>query len=291
MRIEVHNGYRISVRSNRTGTHHSYEEVCALLTQFRQAARPIIQTLVNKRAAYLCARIIDQRALELMTPIDGTVVPEAWSPLIGATSILLDRFEHWYATGVPNRVYSLDAHVTITQTSHEVVALLWTEQPQIVEAWEQLDGVAPFAYWDDDLFSGRPDNVSEAEWAIRRGVWQEIAGRGSWDCIGLSTCVIGRYGLPSPHIDGVMAYIPDASERARLYAAHRAVSRQHRAIQIAEPDNDPLVALDQAIGWCKGTREGRAAYNVEHQALVDFLPDINALTLVHEEEPPPAMRQ
>lgn len=284
MALEIHNGYRIVVRRSRTQAHHSLEDVYGVLDAFKQAARPVIQTLVDKRAAQLCGHIVDQRALETSFPIDGTVVPADWSPLIGATSIMLDRYGRWYDGDNQDPIYSLDAQVTIVPADGEVLALLWTEQSVLVDAWESVDGVELFAYWDVEPFEAeRPRTVSKEEWAVRRGAWSSIVGHDTWEVAGLTTPVLGRYGLPAPQIDGIMAYMPTPAERAKLFAMHRLLVRQCRAYTPTD-SFEQLANLDQELARIKGTRDGNAAFRYECDQIANVLPEITAWMLVHEEE-------
>jgi hypothetical protein len=274
--IQIYNGYRLAVRRSRSNE-HSFEAIGAVLTEFKRQARPVVQTLVNKRTAYLCARIIDNRVLEFTQPIDGIEVPPDWSPMMGALRILLNRYREAQDSSIRDPDYDLEARITVIPSGGEVLALLWAAQPQLMDVWAKTEGVEWFPYWNNQ---DRPAGVSQEEWAVREGLWSDACGEDVWTVAGYTTEVIGRYGLPVAGIDGVFAYLPVVEERAELYALDRVVGRRcrtHGGVHVID-------MVQEAIQWVRGTREGNAAFQNERDEIATVLPPITAAMLAQEEE-------
>ena len=283
MSLDIRNGYRLDVRRSRANE-HSFESVSDVVNAFKQQARPIAQTLVNRRAAYLCARVIDQRVLEVRAPIDGMDVPAEWSPLEAALSILLDRYGQTVDGDRPSPAYAFDAHLTIIPAGGEVLALLWAYDPGFFRVWEETEGVVPFPYWESEE---RPLDITEEEWSIRESIWLDACSNGDdpWCVTGYTTEVLGRWGMPVPHIDGVMAYIPPRHERALLYAMDRVLRRRLKK-NAGSDELTRMIAFDSALRHFRGTREGNAELQCEREDIEAVLPAISASMLVHEQEKP-----
>lgn len=74
--------------------------------------------------------------------------------------------------------HQLDRDVSVTFVSDPAdtawtLALLYTTHEPYEQAWEALDGVEPWPYWN---VTDRPDDVSEDEWEQRRQAWDRAIG-------------------------------------------------------------------------------------------------------------------
>jgi hypothetical protein len=220
--------------------------------------------------------VIDQRILDLPARVEGVTYAHEESPMGVAYRIVLNRHQLAYE-GEHDPRYEFDCTLTVLPTSGELLALLATSRPPIQRVWEATEGVFPMPYWSE---GDPPEGVSEAEWAVREGLWAEVLEAGhTLDARGYTTSCFGRYGIPVPAPADVLSRLPTTAQRAQVFAVDRAVARRFRQENTKTRMGKEL-ALAGALQWATGSRDGHAMVEGEREHITQMLPTITEAMLI-----------
>jgi hypothetical protein len=233
-----------------------------LIEDFRERATAILHETLYRRVARAAAQVIDQRALELPSVLGGRAYHRSDKPLEVAYRLVLGSYQDaWEADAGADQ--ELEAHLTVFP-GPDILALLHTRNEAVQAAWEATAGVEPFPYL-------RPRDASEAEWAVRSGIWEHALARPS---AGLRTECFGRWGLPVPTIEDVLPYVPVRKDRAAFWGVDRALGDWLRRQAVTDDRHIPYVVL-QGFAWLREESEGNAAARGEAEEIEPLLPLID----------------
>jgi hypothetical protein len=250
------NGYRLCPSSD------SVRALWELLEAFKERARPLLREALCREMAQACARVLDNRALDLPRSAAGVAYEARDTPYEVAYRVVLRRHQANYEACR----YEFDAHVSVLPVS-ETLALLHTENAAAREAWEATPGVEPFPCWSDEK------GATAGEWAVRSAFWEEALDR-SPSVAGFRTECFGQFGLPVPEPEEVALYIPERRERALLLATERVLGRWLRRQPPPSDRAVPLLVLE-GIQWVRSDREGHAQVEGERDEIAPQLPLID----------------
>lgn len=95
-------------------------------------------------------------------------------------------------------------------------ALVYGQQSEYREVWEQTPGVSPYPYWDD---ADRPEGISSNEWEHRKNVWARmLPDRYTPPTVGLTwrleTASFPLSELITDNPDAALRMVPDRTVRA-----------------------------------------------------------------------------
>lgn len=255
--MSAENGYRLLLPPD-----VELQTVWDLVEDFRGRATKILYEAMCRRVAWRAAQVIDQRALEMPPHLGGVHYAAADTPLEVAYRLVLGAYlDAWDAGRGADQ--ELEAHLTLFPGPN-TLALLHTRNDAVQAAWEATAGVEPFTYF-------RAPEMSEAEWAVRSGIWEDALER---PAAGLRTECFGRYGLPVPTIEDVLPYVPVRKERAALWGADIALGAWLRRQVVTDDRHIPYVVL-QGLAWLREEREGNAAAKGEAAQVEETLPLID----------------
>lgn len=150
MSAKIHNGYRLA----------DHTDVWALQDRFRELLNPIRR---RREAEHVVAAAVRQADI---ADLAGENRPD--NPLFGTLTEWMDR-----QGKLGSRDYDFDPFNTTasfgrdTETGH-IWALLHSHDADTIAAFESLDSVEPWPYWNN---TERPDDVTEDEWEQRRLFW------------------------------------------------------------------------------------------------------------------------
>lgn len=255
--MRAENGYRLVFPPG-----VELEAVWALVQDFRGRATKILYEAMCRRVAWRAAQVIDQRVLEMPPQLGGVHYGPTDSPLEVAYRLVLGAYQNAWDAG-SGADQDLETHLTLFPGA-DTLALLHTRNEAVQAAWEATEGVEPFPYL-------RAPEMSEAEWAVRSGIWEDALERPS---AGLRTECFGRYGLPAPTVEDVLPYVPVRKERAALWGADRALGTWLRRQVVTDDRHVPYVVL-QGLAWLREEREGNAAAKGEAEEIEPLLPLID----------------
>ncbi|HUX69859.1 MAG TPA: hypothetical protein VMV41_05050 [Cellulomonadaceae bacterium] len=203
MSTKVHNGYRLAAGTDPFA--------------FIASARAVLDPVRDR----LDARILATAATALMDAAtrDGADYPQsALTVAYLAHDDEQSKFAKTDRRENPNRFELVI--VADTQTGRAGV-LIYVERPELVDAFEALDAVEPYPYWNN---SDQPDDVTDAEWDQRRDFWGRTVGSRPPAERGLSWRLRGAYDTGMISLTGafsgvvsplVVAEAPSADDRAR----------------------------------------------------------------------------
>ena len=231
-----------------------------LVAAFFIQAKPLLYKAVCKQAAVLCAYVIDQRVLELPPIIGGLSSSTTETPLTVAYRVLLKAHRQAHATGI---VQETDIHLTLYPSHDDTLILLQTQNEEVVALWEAQAHVEPFQYL-------RTPDMTDAEWAIRSSIWDAALVESN----GYKTECFGKYGLPVPHEEDILSYVPIRKERARVLGTDRVFGQWLRR-QVVEDDCFIPATVLQGIQWLHGEPEANAAIQDEAAQIEPILPMID----------------
>ena len=211
MSTKVHNGYRLTA-----GT-----DPFAFIVSARAVLDPVRDRLDARILATAATALLDAATR------DGADYP----PSALASAFLAHDDEQSKLTKTdrrenPNR-FEL-AIVADDQTGRAGV-LIYAERPELIDAFEALDAVEPYPYWNN---SDQPDDVTDTEWDQRRDFWDRTVGSRPPAEQGLSWMLRGAYDAGMISLTGafsgavsplIAAEAPTAGDRARGLA-QRAVA-------------------------------------------------------------------
>lgn len=161
MSTKIHDGYRLPADTSMFG----------LLRELRKSITPTYEdlyaTAVVRQATFDADDILRGDTNE-----SGTV--KVSSPLTAAV-LTLDRAHHQIAkTGQRNPGLDLNFEVVVMcdpQDPGDLYAIIYTEQDAYRDAWNRIEGVEPFGYWNN---TDRPDDITDDEWDSRRRTWNRV---------------------------------------------------------------------------------------------------------------------
>jgi hypothetical protein len=221
MSTKIYNGYRLS---GLTGV----ADLFAFTGQLRAALDPVYRAAyVHQiaRIAVIAADMLERGE----TPDTGPVetLTNARSPLMYADHALNDAHQTIATTKRRNPDLDLQFELTVlTDPANPgtLYALAYTEQDGYRTVFEELSEVRPWPYWNN---TDRPNDVTDAEWELRRDTWQRVLGDEPPGRRGLSWALLGDdHALSTFELtDEISAVLPTLrSVRARSIAGRQATN-------------------------------------------------------------------
>lgn len=219
-----------------TKIHHGYQlvdvpggNVLACAPLLRSVMVPVYQSLYFRVAAEVAVGALDAARFGV-DHVEDTRVPvravDTLTPVVVADLFLNDIHHHMAKSGERSPHYDMNMQVTFLPDPNPgdaaaAYALLFTERAEYRDAWQALDWVEPFPYWNN---TDPPEGVSPDDWKARQVVWERVVG---WDppaVRGLSWSLLGGVHPCSAVTDPgrLLDVVPSREQRARRVASSMA---------------------------------------------------------------------
>lgn len=133
-------------------------------------------------------------------------------PVLSASEVI-NKIIDEAAKNLGRSYFDLGCEVTLIWDDDEsMYALLFTQQDELRQTFEEIEGVSDFSYWDN---ADRPNEIGDEEWDRRRLVWDRILGCDTAAERGVTFegGDLGRYWFIEDGCD-LSVYIPTKTERA-----------------------------------------------------------------------------
>jgi hypothetical protein len=233
MSVKIHHGYRYTPPDGTT------PDVFTLTNLLRDAITPAASTARRKAVATAASRIIDGA-----TRHGGNA-----SPLVAAELELVREARDADRQGLRHPRSDFGCEVTMLHDEDDntsVYLLLYTEQAGIRDAFEHIDGVTSYGYWNN---SDQPDDVSDDDWQARRDTWERILGDDTPGERGV-TWTLGDLAFDAAlgDHDLLVAAVPDTTTRARAILQTKALENHLRD----HPGETSWTAMTQGAKVCSG---------------------------------------
>ena len=211
-----------------TKLHHGYR-LAAGTDPFRfiAIARPSLDAARDRADASLLAEravdIIDGRAASLsgVDRAENGLKAALEAPLIKALLDLEDeqsKLREYDRGKDPNR---LEVAIGVDPQTGRLGALLFAENPGLIDAFEALHEVEKYPYWNG---SDRPDELTEDQWNERREFWDRVLPGYTPPAEAMFTwCLRGTYHPGTMSLAGdrsplILEQVPSPESRARRLA-------------------------------------------------------------------------
>jgi hypothetical protein len=214
MSTKIFNGYRLP-----------RDAPLAFVAELRSALEPVYREAYLALSASVAAWAVDGLIRgDLSQPSDDplgklqAMLMEQRSPSVFAMLVLEEFHDQIRKTGRRQPRFDLEFELTLLPDPDDpslVYAMIFTERDDYRSAFEGLSGVEPWPYWNS---SDRPDEVTEAEWDVRRDTWGRVLGADPPALRGLGWTLVGTRHRHLASRADLAARLPSRHERARMIA-------------------------------------------------------------------------
>ncbi|ACL42048.1 hypothetical protein Achl_4097 (plasmid) [Pseudarthrobacter chlorophenolicus A6] len=230
MSTKIHNGYRLAAGTN--------------LFEFTKQVRDLIDPIRDDADAALLARVFTNAVDSCW--LKGETVP----PMFAFTAFSRwedeqKKLEDTDRAKNPNR---FELCLGEDSGTGRILVRLYTEQAAMRDAFEAMDEVEPYSYWN---YSDTPQSVTEEEWAERCGAWERVMPDYAAPVESMLTFVLRGDSNPGTMmlctLDGgaegpVLSRVPARPERAANIARTRYL---HHLVTVQGVD--PMAAFRHAL--------------------------------------------
>lgn len=273
MSTKIFNGYILP--------HLSLGELHEFLLRFRSLISDKAQEGIDRLHASISTDIIDSLAIDGYSiasgeakqyhMIEGKVVP-----LTAAYCNVASRQREVEKTGLRDPAYDYSCSLSFCPADGGILALLFTEQNEFEEAWESMDEVTPFGYWDN---TDEPNDITQEEWENRRRIWDKALGETGvpahrffeFDCIGKSS-------ISPSKASELVKYVPSRDDRINRVVRNIAVE-DSLGDAVTKSISNLMRAMNEVAAWMK-TEEGREWHSAEYNRVDNLLPVIDKEKLI-----------
>lgn len=187
----------------------SLRGVSEALAEFRSLVGPEVEAAASAAVAGLACEVIDAARAGHPCPFRSYGGGPVLSWAIGEAR---SRFYAIYSTMIRDPEFDFEAAVSVRHSVLGPMAFVSFEQESYLGAWERVEGVASYPWWDGQ----GPDGVPRAEWIARRAVVV-----GALDAPALTYAHLGRMNMPDVSPASVARAAPRVEDRSRAMAQRR----------------------------------------------------------------------
>lgn len=170
------------------------------------------------------------------------------APLIMQAAFYLDGVHRHVSTTREKHLYDLRFKITfIPGDNNTLYALVYTEQGALRDAFDNIDGVSWWPYWDS---TDRPAAISKPDWEERGRTWEQLLGEENPETIGLTWSLLDTDGhdvtLWTHPDERIVERIPSVRRRAErlgVLQVHRSVNSRNEYTNMS----DLCTALNRAL--------------------------------------------
>lgn len=242
MSTKIFNGYRILPMM-------SLLKLRFRMKEFADLIEPLTQKYMNGLLAELAVDRLDRMALGL--PVEKF---KYGNHLTWAYVKIGERQGNIKKTQQRNPMYDVDCEVTFIPIRGKLLAMLFTEQQYVTDAWEALPCVRPYPYWNN---TDRPKGMSSKRWNARQRDWLRAL-----PVIGIPAengFTISCHRIWTIDIDLFMKSLPKLGERAEVQARSRLCDRY---LKRNEPTQNAYQVINGYADYLK-TDKGKKALKRE----------------------------
>ena len=236
MSVMLDNGWKIEMNGR---------DMFALLQEVKTAVDTAYRTVYRATIASVAADIHDDITLA-EAPGETRHIRNA--PLIMQAAFYLDGVHRHVSTTREKHLYDLRFAITfIPGDANVIYALVDTEQGAMRDAFDNIDGVTWWPYWDS---VDRPSAVSKTDWEERGNTWAKLLGDDNPETIGLNWRLLDVDGHdvtlwthPDERIAELVPNVQRRASRLAVIQVHREVNSRHEYTNMS----DLCTALNRAL--------------------------------------------
>lgn len=216
--MKIYNGYRL--------THGT--DLANIPTELHDLLMPVYETELVRAAVALATGWFDRDTFkDVVGPPEDVNAEHGYLAAADLHIASAQSVTRKQQTRDPFFDLDVDVSLIPDPISGDWLAMLSAENKAYREAWNALDWVHDYPYWDTD---SPPDGLTDEAWQERRVVWDRALGWATPQTVGFSWSLLGLYGgefashIAASDPDHAEALIPSVERRmqalTRLAAAN-----------------------------------------------------------------------